>query len=181
MKKLICCAVAFALLGSTTLAAGKIRLVVRIIKSQVTDGIATFTMPGYSSTNCQLSQSGSLTSASCSSNGFGGGSYSAPLTGAVLALALPTVEICDPPAQASMDSVCRPLTGLVVLVKCEKKVDWGWDSGGQLYRSCRVPVAPTLTAEFDGDNAKLFWSVSIDGSKTTNETYKIIAVLRKSV
>jgi hypothetical protein len=36
-----------------------------------------------------------------------------------------------------------------------------------------------LTAELNGDKAKLIWNVSIDGSKTQNETYKIVAVLAK--
>ena len=33
--------------------------------------------------------------------------------------------------------------------------------------------------EFDGDNAKLEWPVSIDGKKKQNETYKIIGILTK--
>jgi S1-C subfamily serine protease len=37
----------------------------------------------------------------------------------------------------------------------------------------------TVEAEFDGDNAKLEWPVSIDGKKKQSETYKIIGILTK--
>jgi len=37
----------------------------------------------------------------------------------------------------------------------------------------------TIDAEFDSDNAKLEWPVSIDGKKKQNETYKIIGILTK--
>jgi hypothetical protein len=43
-------------------------------------------------------------------------------------------------------------------------------------RSCRVPLVDHFQAEFHGDNAKLFWPVSLDGKKIQSETYKIIAV-----
>jgi hypothetical protein len=33
--------------------------------------------------------------------------------------------------------------------------------------------------EFNGDKAKLKWSVSIDGRKLQSETYKVLAVLDK--
>jgi len=36
-----------------------------------------------------------------------------------------------------------------------------------------------IEAEFDGDKAKLKWSVSIDGKKMQSETYTILAVLDK--
>jgi hypothetical protein len=36
-----------------------------------------------------------------------------------------------------------------------------------------------ILAEFSGTNAKLLWSVSIDGSRMQEETYKILAVLQK--
>ena len=44
-------------------------------------------------------------------------------------------------------------------------------------RDCRVPLGETLDVSFHGDNAKLFWSVSLDGKKIQSETYKIISVL----
>jgi len=35
-----------------------------------------------------------------------------------------------------------------------------------------------IQAEFDGDKAKLKWSVSIDGKKLESETYKIVGVMK---
>jgi hypothetical protein len=42
-----------------------------------------------------------------------------------------------------------------------------------------VPLVDEIRADFHGDNAKLMWNVSLDGSKTQSETYKILAVLDK--
>jgi hypothetical protein len=47
------------------------------------------------------------------------------------------------------------------------------------YRSCRQPPTDKIIVEFKGDDARLLWPVSIDGTKMQNETYKIIAVLTK--
>jgi hypothetical protein len=66
------------------------------------------------------------------------------------------------------------------VVNCNAKpryrTDWG---GHNWYRDCREPMTNTIEAEFDGDNAKLEWSVSIDGKKKESETYKIIGILSK--
>jgi hypothetical protein len=43
-------------------------------------------------------------------------------------------------------------------------------------RSCRIPPGDNIQAEFKGNNAKLLWSVSVDGSKMESETYKILAI-----
>jgi hypothetical protein len=40
-----------------------------------------------------------------------------------------------------------------------------------------VPLVDDIHAEFDGDKAKLQWSVSLDGKKIESETYKILGVL----
>jgi hypothetical protein len=56
-------------------------------------------------------------------------------------------------------------------------VNWTEWNEPNMYRSCRVPLTTELQAEFNGANAKLVWSVSIDGTKTQSETYKILAVL----
>ena len=42
-----------------------------------------------------------------------------------------------------------------------------------------MPLVNDIQAEFDGDNAKLRWPVSLDGRKTKSETYKILAVLNE--
>ena len=46
-------------------------------------------------------------------------------------------------------------------------------------RSCRLPMVDDIQAEFSGNNAKLKWSVSLDGRKTESETYKILAVFSR--
>jgi hypothetical protein len=39
-----------------------------------------------------------------------------------------------------------------------------------------MPIVDDIQAEFKGKNAKLTWSVSLDGKKTESETYKILGV-----
>jgi hypothetical protein len=46
-------------------------------------------------------------------------------------------------------------------------------------RSCRMPIVNDIQAEFKGDNAKLYWPVSLDGKKIESETYKILGILPK--
>jgi hypothetical protein len=60
------------------------------------------------------------------------------------------------------------------IVSCESKYSLRFDYINR--RSCRVPPADDVTAEFDGDQAKLVWPVSIDGRKTQSETYTIISI-----
>jgi hypothetical protein len=62
----------------------------------------------------------------------------------------------------------------LVIVNCESKYSPKGD--GVNRRSCRTPLVDEIQAEFKGDKAKLFWSVSIDGKKLESETYKILAV-----
>ncbi len=42
-----------------------------------------------------------------------------------------------------------------------------------------MPIVDNIEAEFNKDNAKLFWPVSLDGKKIESETYKIIGILDK--
>ena len=68
--------------------------------------------------------------------------------------------------------------GRIAVVNCNSKANWNdWSQGAR--RSCRVPLVNDIQAEFDGEKAKLKWSVSIDGKKMQSETYKILAVLDK--
>jgi hypothetical protein len=62
-----------------------------------------------------------------------------------------------------------------VIVSCESKYALRFDYINR--RSCRVPPADDLTAEFEGDQAKLIWPVSIDGRKTQSETYTIVNIV----
>jgi hypothetical protein len=47
-------------------------------------------------------------------------------------------------------------------------------------RDCRVPLIDAIDVDFHGDNAKLYWPVSLDGKKIQSETYKIISILDAS-
>ncbi len=62
-----------------------------------------------------------------------------------------------------------------VIVSCESKYALRFDYINR--RSCRVPPGDDVTAEFDGDQAKLIWSVSLDGRKTQSETYTIVNIV----
>jgi hypothetical protein len=63
----------------------------------------------------------------------------------------------------------------IAIVNCDSKYALRGDHINR--RNCRMPLVDRIQAEFDGDNAKLIWSVSLDGSKTASETYKIVAVI----
>jgi hypothetical protein len=63
----------------------------------------------------------------------------------------------------------------IAVVNCESKYALRMDHINR--RSCYVPLVNQIRAEFKGDDAKLTWSVSIDGRKTQSETYKVIAVV----
>jgi hypothetical protein len=69
--------------------------------------------------------------------------------------------------------------GRLAIVNCESKFAEHMAGGAGNRRSCRMPLVDTLQVDFKGDNAKLIWSVSIDGKKMQSETYKILGVLDK--
>jgi hypothetical protein len=139
---------------------------VTIIDRQNNAASYTYVVPGFSSAtttataNCYGSAnsancSGASTTTGTSTPGFAG-SYQ--VTGATLSLQL--------------------RDGRVAVVNCASKANWTeWSMNA--YRSCRVPLVNNIRAEFDGDHAKLRWSVSLDGKKMESETYKILAVLEK--
>ena len=63
----------------------------------------------------------------------------------------------------------------LVIVNCESKYALKADYINR--RSCRMPLVDNIEVEFDGDKAKLFWPVSVDGRKFQSETYTILGVL----
>lgn len=69
--------------------------------------------------------------------------------------------------------------GRIAVVNCESKFAEHFAGRAGNRRSCRVPLVDSLQADFHGDNAKLMWSVSLDGKKMTSETYKILGVFDK--
>jgi hypothetical protein len=64
--------------------------------------------------------------------------------------------------------------GRVAVVNCVSKYKPRGDYINR--RSCRTPLVDEIEVEFNKDNAKLFWPVSIDGKKMESETYKILSV-----
>ena len=68
--------------------------------------------------------------------------------------------------------------GRVAVVNCASKLNL-WSTDPHPQRSCRIPPGNNIQAEFKGSNAKLFWPVSVDGSKMESETYKILAIKEK--
>lgn len=62
----------------------------------------------------------------------------------------------------------------VVVVNCVSKYAMKADYVNK--RDCRMPIVENIKAEFKGSNAKLIWSVSLDGKTTQSETYKILGI-----
>lgn len=150
-----------AIVGTIGLAGEK--LDVKIIDRQNNSKQNNYTIPGsaVSVSSGSASCLGGGISASCVDSSrtdsvvipARSGSYS--VRGATLAIQLPD--------------------GRVAVVNCESKYAPKGDFVNR--RSCRVPLVDRIVAEFNGDNAKLFWAVSIDGKKQQSETYKILGVL----
>lgn len=140
---------------------------VKIIDRQDSASNYSYAVPGYSSST--TSGNANCTAWGNSANCYGNSTTSGISTpgmvgsyqvkGATLSLELPD--------------------GRIAVVNCDAKVNWTeWTNPG-MYRSCRIPLVNTIQAEFNGDKAKLTWSVSIDGKKMQTESYKILGVLDK--
>jgi hypothetical protein len=139
------------------------KLDVKIVARQDNASVYSYVVPGYSQTNTNANANcaaypnsvacqGSATSTT-SSRPTIAGSYQ--VSGATFTLELPD--------------------GRRAVVNCNAKTNWTLG----LRRSCRVPVVNEIKAEFSGADAKLFWSVSLDGKKFQSETYKIVAIIAK--
>lgn len=144
---------------------GKQLMDVVVVDRQDNASTYTYSVPGYSSSsstltaNCTAFDSfgnciGQANTTTFSSPGYTG-SYQ--VRGATLTLKLPDNRM--------------------VVVNCASKVNWTEWSNPNTHRSCRIPLVNRIQAEFNKDNAKLRWPVSIDGKKLQHETYKIIAIL----
>jgi hypothetical protein len=66
--------------------------------------------------------------------------------------------------------------GRLAIVNCESKFAEHMAGRVGNRRSCRTPLVDSIQANFNGDNAKLIWPVSLDGKKMQSETYKILGV-----
>jgi len=69
--------------------------------------------------------------------------------------------------------------GRLAIVNCDSKFAEHFAGRVGNHRSCHTPVVDSIEADFNGDNAKLIWPVSLDGKKTQSETYKILGILDK--
>lgn len=133
---------------------------VTIIDRQTSDKAYSYVLPGtvtgsaLASTNC--SAFGSSVNCFGSSTGTTtvvpprAGGYS--VTGATLALRIPD--------------------GRVIVVNCDSKYALKGDFVNR--RSCRIPPGDSVEAEFRGADAVLRWSISLDGRRRQQETYKIL-------
>ena len=65
--------------------------------------------------------------------------------------------------------------GRFAIVNCESKYSLKFDFVN--CRSCKVPPADVVNAEFVGGNVKLSWSVSLDGKRFETELYKVLGIL----
>jgi hypothetical protein len=162
MKKTSCTVAALVL--SVSICA-KERLDVKIVDRQTSDTNYSYVVPGqlFSQSNANAHCFGSVDAVSCSG--------STTTTGVVV-----------PPRPVEYDVrgatfTLRLADGRLVVVNCESKYAPRGDYINR--RSCRMPLVDDIQVEFDGDKAKLFWIVSIDGKKSESETYKILAILNK--
>jgi hypothetical protein len=143
--------------------ASKQRLSVTIIDRRDNATSYMYVVPGFwnstSNTNVNCSSFGNTVNCGGSTNTTGFGTTPHPVSysvrGATFSLQLPD--------------------GRIAVVNCDSKYALRGDYINR--RSCRMPFVNNIQAEFSGDKAKLWWSVSIDNGKMQSETYKILAVL----
>lgn len=150
----------------TTASAQKTTMDVLVIDRQSSETEYSYTLP-------QVSTTEGVARARCSDGGFSTNctasgtsttvtrqsqQYGYAVKGATLALKLPDNRIA--------------------VVNCVSKYAPRGDYINR--RSCRIPLGNEIRAEFKGDDAKLIWSVSLDGRKQQSETYKVIAVINPS-
>jgi hypothetical protein len=154
MKKILISGILTLTLAAAVFAK-KDRQTVTIIQRQDNPSTYVYTVPGYSRTDCRQN----FNNSECTNTDTPAQTGSYTVSGATLALQL--------------------VDGRVAVVNCQAKINRLSLAPRIEYRSCRQPLIDTVEVEFNGDHAKLFWPVSIDGKKTTNETYTIIGILYK--
>ena len=159
-----------AIAGLVLVCAGSVsaqRLTVKILNRQDSDTDYTYVVPGHfnSQSNSNVNCNGGDSNVNCNGSTFTSGSVMPAqqvpfhVRGATFTLLLPD--------------------GRAAVVNCESKFKERMAGPRGNRRSCRMPLVDEIQAEFKGDNAKLMWSVSLDGKKTQTETYKVLAVLDK--
>lgn len=163
MKIRLLALVSFLLLVTQLYSAEKPKAKVKIIDRRNSETSYSYFVPeqASSSSNANVSCYGSSGSVNCSGSErstattVSAHSFGYAVQGATLSLLLPD--------------------GRVAVVNCVSKYAPKGDYINR--RSCRMPLVDDIEAEFHGDKAKLFWSVSLDGKKMESETYKVVAVV----
>lgn len=144
------------------------KMAVVIIDRQDNQSTYSYVIPGRSITNSQAG-------ADCST---AGNSVNCSGRGTSTTMATPAVA-----GQFTVSGATFSLQlpdGRIAVVNCASKPKMNYNNMTQrTVRSCRTPITDTITAEFDGGNAKLIWPAGIDGKKTESETYKIVAIIAK--
>jgi hypothetical protein len=158
-----------------TIPAAAQKLDVKVVDRQDHTTGYSYIVPGYSSST-------STSNANCNGDAQ---SYGSNTNVNVNCNGSTTTNGYDRPAMAGTFSV-RGSTlslllpdGRIAVVNCDIKFAEHFAGAAGNHRNCRVPLVDHFQAEFNKDNAKLFWNVSIDGKKLESETYKILAVLDK--
>jgi hypothetical protein len=132
---------------------------VHIVQRQDTKTELTAVIPDRAETTATKSSTGEKKAAgsdkTAATTDKGTPTRSVSVTGATLTLQLPDRRL--------------------VRVTCESKYAFRLDYINR--RSCRTPPVDEVTAEFNGDEAKLVWSVSLDNRKTQSETYTILNIV----
>ncbi len=166
-NRMIVLAVSLVFVLSKTAHGEKQKLDVKVLNRQDNQTDYTYVVPGHFSaqTDTTSNCNDGIIRVSCSSSSTTSGTatpaheVSYRVRGATFSLLLPD--------------------GRIAVVNCESKFAEHMAGVAGNHRDCRVPLVDDIKAEFNGDKAKLFWSVSIDGKKTQSETYKVLAVLDK--
>ncbi|MGA2904092.1 MAG: hypothetical protein ABSD98_09690 [Candidatus Korobacteraceae bacterium] len=145
------------------------QMTVKIIDRRTSDTNYTYQVPGhatsttYGSANCNATSFGNSASANCSGSSTTSTLATAPhevsftVTGATFALLLPD--------------------GRIAVVNCASKFAERFAGPAGNKRSCRMPIVDEIQADFKGKDAKLEWTVSLDGKKKESESYRILGVL----
>jgi hypothetical protein len=169
------------------------RIVVIVVGRQSSETGYSFVVPGYVSTrsnaygNCYGSTNGSIyattrgqvlgdTYRSTTDGTYSGSTYtSCTSSGNSVTTVTPAQDVSYAVSGATLS--LRLPDGRVAVVNCDSKVNWT-EWGGMPRRSCRIPATDQFQAEFNGEKAKLIWTVGISGEKEKSETYKLIEILR---
>lgn len=159
---------AFAVLAAAS-ASWAQQMTVKIIDRRTSETNYSYQIPGrststtYGGANCNGNAFGNSASTNCYGSSATNTRTTSPqdvsfsVTGATFSLLLPD--------------------GRIAVVNCVSKFAERMAGPRGNHRSCRMPIVDEIQAEFKGKNAKLQWTVSLDGKKKESETYSVLGIL----